>query len=113
VVTEACHLVARGRGAASLPLDFLLAAAIPIVALETGGHRRAASLMRQYAKLPMDFADATLVAIAEALDLTTVFTTDRRGFRRYRPPRGSRFAVLPCLWMPGDRLRMPNRPRQR
>jgi len=95
VVTEACHLVARGGGPPHAPLDFLLAAGIPIVGLETGGHRRASSLMRQYRRTPMDFADACLVALAEALLITTAFTTDRRGFRAYRPPRGRRFALLP------------------
>lgn len=95
VVTEACHLVLRGGGAAHAPLDFLLAAGIPILCLETGGHRRAASLMSQYATLPMDFADASLVALGEALHIATVFTTDRRGFSTYRPPRGERFTLLP------------------
>ena len=95
VVTEATHLVARGGGPSHAPLDFLLAAAIPIVGLDTGGHRRAASLMRQYARVPMDFADASLVVLAEGLDVATAFTTDRRGFAAYRPPRGKRFALLP------------------
>ena len=97
VVTEACHLTARGGGPASAPLDFLLMADIPIVSLETGGHRRAARLMRQYATVPMDFADASLVALSEALGIETVFSTDRRGFSTYRPPRGDRFALIPEL----------------
>ncbi|MGH7720158.1 MAG: PIN domain-containing protein, partial [Gemmatimonadaceae bacterium] len=95
VVAEACHLVARGGCAANVPLDFLLTADIPILSLETAGHRRAESLMRRYATLPMDFADASLVALGEALNITTVFTTDRRGFATYRPPRGDRFMLLP------------------
>ena len=95
VVTEACHLVARGGGPAHVPLDFLLAAGIPIVALDVRGARRAASLMRRFARLPMDFADAALVAVAEALDATTAFTIDRRGFSTYLPPRGKRFTLLP------------------
>lgn len=94
-MTEACHLVLRGRGTAHAPLDFLVAAGIPILGLETGGHRRAAALMARYAGLPMDFADATLVALAEAMHISTVFTTDRRGFATYRPPRGERFTLLP------------------
>lgn len=95
VVTEACHLVLRGGAPASKPLEFLIAAEIPIIGLDTPGHRRASSLMNQHAKLPMDFADACLVAAAEALHISTVFTTDRRGFRAYRPPRGKHFTVIP------------------
>ena len=95
VVAEACHLVLRGAGPAHAPLDFLLSAGIPIVGLETAGHRRAASLMGHYAAVPIDFADASLVALGEALGITSVFTTDRRGFFAYRPPRGKRFKLLP------------------
>jgi len=95
VVTEACHLALRGGGFPHAPLDFLLSAGIPIIALEAGGHRLAASLMGQYASLPMDFADASLVALGEALDITTVFTTDRRGFGTYRLARGKQFTLVP------------------
>jgi hypothetical protein len=94
VVAEACHLALRG-GQASAPLEFLLAARIPILGIETGGHRRAAGLMARYAALPMDYADAALVAIAEALGISTVFTLDRRGFASYRTAAGARFTMVP------------------
>jgi predicted nucleic acid-binding protein len=95
VVTEACHLVGRGKASAALPLEFLLAAGIPIVGLESGLQRHAARLMNRYGRLPMDYADAGLVALADALNVTSVFTTDRRGFGTYRRTRGGRFEVLP------------------
>lgn len=95
VVAEACHLALRGAGTALPPLEFLLQARIPILGLETGGHRRAATLMRRYVKLPMDYADATLVALAEALSLSTVLTTDRRGFAAYRAAGGRAFSLVP------------------
>ena len=95
VLTEASHLVLRGGGAAEVPLDFLLAAGIPILGLETAGQRRAAALMRRYADIPMDYADATLVALAEALRITQVFTLDRRGFAAYRRHDAGAFALLP------------------
>jgi uncharacterized protein len=41
-------------------------------------------LMRKYADLPMDFADASLVAVAERLSLSRVFTLDRSDFSVYR-----------------------------
>jgi predicted nucleic acid-binding protein len=34
--------------------------------------------------LPMDFADATLVVLADLLETTSVFTLDRRDFGTYR-----------------------------
>ena len=95
VVVESCHLALRGQRGASLPLEFLLRAGIPIVGIEAPGHRRILSLMKQYEDVPMDYADATLVAVAEALRLTRVFSLDRRGFRTYRLPGGEGFHLLP------------------
>ena len=95
VVTEACHLVHRGGASASLPLEFLLAARIPILGLELALHRHAARLMVRYKSLPMDYADAGLVALADALRLEIIFTTDRRGFGVYRKATGTGFELVP------------------
>ena len=95
VVTEACHMVGRGGARASLVIDFLLAAEVPVLALDPGALRHAARLMDRYANMPMDFADASLVVLAEALDLNTALSTDRRGFRAYRATRGAPFKLLP------------------
>lgn len=40
--------------------------------------------MRQYANLPMDFADASLVVLAETLGHGRILSTDRRDFDIYR-----------------------------
>ena len=95
VLTEACHLVARAGAAPQLPVDFALAAGIPIVSLDHPAHKRVSTLMAKYASVPMDYADATLVAVAEALSIKTVFTLDRRGFRSYRIGGSGRFTILP------------------
>ena len=95
VVTEASHLVGRGGGAAHLPLELLLAVGVPIIALESPGHEHAVRLMRRYRDLPMDYADATLVVVADALTLGTVVTIDRKGFRSYRRSSGGGFVVVP------------------
>jgi predicted nucleic acid-binding protein len=96
VVTEACHMVGRGRARASLVIDFLLAAEVPVLALDEGALRHAARLMDKYANVPMDFADASLVVLAHALDVNTALSTDRRGFRAYRSGRGTPFRLLPA-----------------
>jgi predicted nucleic acid-binding protein len=44
----------------------------------------AAELMNQYADTPMDFADATLVLLAEKSGILDILTLDRRGFTTYR-----------------------------
>lgn len=57
--------------------------------------QRVASLMQKYRDVPMDFADATLVALGEELRTDQVFTLDRRGFSAYRLYRTQPFRVLP------------------
>ena len=94
VVTEATHLIGRA-GPASLPLELLLALRIPIVPLERAGHEYAISLMRRYAALPMDYADASLIVVADALRIESVFTLDRKGFSAYRRGNGSALTMLP------------------
>ncbi|HEY6399062.1 MAG TPA: PIN domain-containing protein [Solirubrobacteraceae bacterium] len=55
---------------------------------------RSAELMRRYRDHPMDLADATLVAVAEARDLRTIFTLDEH-FRAYRLATRRYLNVLP------------------
>jgi predicted nucleic acid-binding protein len=43
----------------------------------------------------MDFADATLVALAEEFGIGNVLTLDRRGFVPYRWRRTKRFTIAP------------------
>jgi len=52
-------------------------------------------LMEQYADLPMDFADASLVALGERLRVFRVFTLDRRGFAVFRPRHAESFEIFP------------------
>ena len=54
---------------------------------------RMRELMAQYKDAPMDMADASLVAAAEALSLTRVFTFDRH-FYAYRLEDGNTLEVI-------------------
>jgi predicted nucleic acid-binding protein len=51
--------------------------------------------MEQYEDLPMDFADATLVVLAEELGTNLVFTTDRTDFEVYRIRGRKTFRIKP------------------
>jgi predicted nucleic acid-binding protein len=51
-------------------------------------------LMREYCDLPMDLADASLVAVAETLNESRIFTLDSH-FRAYRIRGTSVFDVVP------------------
>lgn len=50
--------------------------------------------MSQYADRPMDLADATLVAVAEARNETRIFTLDE-DFRFYRLKGRKAFELIP------------------
>jgi predicted nucleic acid-binding protein len=54
----------------------------------------AVELMKRYRDVPMDFADATLVCLADELSETNILTLDRRGFRTYRTSRKKSFNLL-------------------
>ena len=54
----------------------------------------AAELMAKYSDTPMDFADATLVLLADELGVMDILTLDRRGFSTYRTTRGKAFRLV-------------------
>ena len=95
VLTEATHLLGGVRGGRQACLDFFLSGAALLVPATKASLRRARELVGQYADLPMDHADATLVVLAEELGTNLVFTTDRRDFGVYRIKGRRRFEVRP------------------
>ncbi len=55
---------------------------------------RMSELMSKYSDRPMDFADASLVALAERLSVDRIFTVDRRDFSTYRLHGKKPFTVI-------------------
>ena len=95
VLTEATHLLARVPGGAVTCLDFFVRGGAVLVPMSQQSLERCRELMGKYADLPMDYADATLVALAEELQTSLVLTTDRRDFSVYRLASGEGFEILP------------------
>ena len=56
---------------------------------------RAADLVEQYADFPLGTVDATIVAIAERLDVAILLTLDRRHFGAIRPAHRPSFEIVP------------------
>lgn len=52
-------------------------------------------LMEKYKDLPMDLADASLVAVAEEQGINTIFTVDKADFRLYKLHGRKTFRLLP------------------
>ncbi len=89
VVTEAMHLVAEARQGPRLLAGFLAAAGVEVHDFTRPGDLPpVVGLMERYANVPMDFADATLVLLAEVLGAHDVLTLDRRGFAAFRTRKG-------------------------
>jgi len=57
--------------------------------------QRCAELVEQYASLRLDLIDASLVAVAERLRLTTLATLNRRDFTVARLRHAEAFELLP------------------
>lgn len=56
---------------------------------------RIADLVEQYGDFPLGGTDASIVALAERLDIETIVTLDDRHFRAIRPRHRQAFRLLP------------------
>jgi predicted nucleic acid-binding protein len=97
VLTEAFHLLSPGSVGAANLVHFIADGGLTVWFLSPVTLDRAFELMRDYADHPMDLADASLVAMAEAENLHKVFTIDRRDFATYRIKRGHRLRAFELL----------------
>lgn len=95
ILTETLYLVGPSWNPQRACLDFILRGAVVLVPPSLESLRRVSALMEKYADRPMDYADATLVALAEDLDTDLVFTLDRQDFSIYRLHGARAFQVLP------------------
>lgn len=83
VVTEVLYLLDFSVRAQAQFLEWICDGGLTLIELKTPDLKRAAELMRKYADFPMDFADASLVAICERLGVKAVASVDRH-FSVYR-----------------------------
>jgi uncharacterized protein len=94
VLTEAFHLLApASRGSLALR-EFIGAGGLDVWYMDRPSLKRCFDLMVKYADHPMDLADASLVAAAEALRTTRVFTIDRADFDAYRARIGKSYRAF-------------------
>lgn len=84
VLTEAVYLLGPSIKAQKACIEFVLKGGATLVPQSMGSLSRAVVLMEKYRDMQMDFADATLVSLAEETGIDEVFTLDIRGFSAYR-----------------------------
>ena len=94
--TEAMYLLSRAGGSVGRDAlwKLVLTGRLEIVDLSRSAVERSAQLMTKYKDLPMDLADATLVALAEERGDRRVFTLDA-DFQVYRIHGRQRFTIVP------------------
>ena len=95
VLAEVFHLAHRSRTQMETVWKFVRSGVIQLATIEDSELNQIQALMIRYRDTPMDFADATLVFLAERESLSVVLTVDQSEFHTYRIGSKSRFHVLP------------------
>ena len=95
VVTETLYLAGPPWAAQKQCMEFLLRGAFVMVPASHTTLLRVSALMEKFRDVPMDYADATLVALGEEIGSNAVFTLDARGFSTYRLNQRKAFQMFP------------------
>ena len=96
VITESFYLLNLSYQVQDDLWEFIERGGVTIHPLEADICRRCRELMKKYHDLPMDLADATLVALGERLELSKIFTFDHKDFEIYKPRHRKRFILIPA-----------------
>ena len=94
VLSEVLYLLNFSFSAQSAALYFVCNGAVTLVPSSVESLSKVKSLMEKYQDLPMDFADGTLVCIAQDLGIYNAVTLDKKHFSLYRVGKKS-FSVVP------------------
>lgn len=97
VLQETFHLVADrvSYEAATRLLKTMEQGAFQIEPLASADIQRMTEIMAQYKDNAFDFTDVALMVIAERLNITEIYTFDRRDFVAFRPTHCDYFELLP------------------
>lgn len=97
VVPEAAWLIeARlGPAAESRFLTLATSSRFRVVDITATDYQRCIVLINTYADLGLGFVDASIIAVAERLDVTTIATLNRRDFAVVRPAHADSFELVP------------------
>ena len=95
VLTEAIYLLGPSVKAQKTCIEFISRGGAVLVPQTPESLLRTVILMEKYKDIPMDFADATLVVLAEETSIDEVFTLDIKGFSAYRINGKKTFKIWP------------------
>ena len=95
VLTEVLYILNFSIKAQCAAIDFVLKAVGEIVPLSIESLKKVKKLMKKYADLPMDYADASIVCLATETDMQNVVTFDKKDFGIYKLPKKKSFTIMP------------------
>jgi predicted nucleic acid-binding protein len=97
VIVETSWLIEDrlGPAAEAVFLRSVNAGELTRVDLDRGDWTRCSDLVEHYADLGLGLVDASIVAVAERLGITTIATLNRRDFTVVRPAHIDAFELLP------------------
>jgi len=95
VVAEVTYLIANRLGAGVEARFLRSLARLDLEAPAPEDWPRIAELVEQYGDFPLGGIDASVIALAERLDVDTIATLDERHFRAVRPKHRRAFPVVP------------------
>lgn len=96
-LVEVTYLLAE-RAGVPISVRFLsriIESQIPLLPLELTDVTRARDIMATYADNRFDFVDCCIMALAERLKVTQIYTFDRRDFSVFRPQHCDYLELLP------------------
>jgi predicted nucleic acid-binding protein len=97
VLPEVCYLIGPYLGAAAETrfMRSVQRGELRIETLSRADLTRTVAVMEQYRDARLGFVDASLVAVAERLQIREILTTDRRHFSLVRPRHCAAFTLKP------------------
>ena len=95
VLTEMFHLVGRNSRNVESAWRFVGSGALTVKPVNDDDLPHLYALMLRYRDRPMDFADATLVHLANRESVNLILTIDHNDFETYRLAGNKQFTILP------------------
>jgi len=96
VLAELFHLLGDHPRDVAAAWGLIRSGAVTVLPIGDDDLDEIQTLMKRYADRPMDFADATLVRLAQREQVTSVFTIDHDDFETYRIGARRRFRIAPA-----------------
>jgi len=96
-LSEIAYMLRRAGGVRGLTqiLSGLRHSRFRLIHLDQQDIERISEVMQKYQDLPLDFVDASIIALAERLNITRILTVDRRDFEIVRPRHTPTLDLLP------------------